>query len=128
MSLGRARDQENTLKVNIMQVAPIPAHFVLDGLHADLCPFDVYERLVTSGVQSSAMEHAQEFLRAAVVSHRGADKKPHVDIFAFVSPAVAGADHRMDLFPTINGVQQGAPAQAPPGLAVAHGMPFAQVQ
>ena len=92
LPLGSANSQENNARVNIMQCAPIPAHMVLDGFNSDLCPVDVYERLITSTAPSIAVEHAKKFLRAAVVKFRINDLKPCIDIVTFVPPPPQGAE------------------------------------
>jgi len=42
-----------------MQYAPIPAHLVLDGFNADLCPVEVYERLLACTIPSMDVDHAK---------------------------------------------------------------------
>ena len=75
-----------------MQCAPIPAHLVLGGISVDLCPVEVYERLLTCTVLSLAVDHTKDFLCAAVVGIRVSDPKPSHDIMAFVPPAPQGAN------------------------------------
>ena len=130
LPLGSANSQENNARVNIMQCAPIPGHMVLDGFNSDLCPVDVYERLITSTAPSIAVEHAKRFLRAAVVKFRINDLKPCIDIVTFVPPPPQGAeewakDRKTWFFPLVNTQHALNAAPFPPQL---QGMPFAQVQ
>ena len=135
LPLARALSQEGNPRVNIMQCVPIPAHLVLDGFTQDLCPVEVYERLISCTIPSIAVDHAKEFLRAAMIGFRLNDAKPAYDIMAFVPPAPQGADEWAQarvqwFFPTVP--LPPAPATGPPPAgplqAPAQGIPFAQVQ
>jgi len=57
LPLARALAQVANPRVNIMQCAPIPAHLVLDGFNEDLCPVEVYERLLACTIPSIAVEY-----------------------------------------------------------------------
>jgi len=135
LPLACALSQEGNPRVNVMQCVPIPAHLVLDGFNEDLCPVEVYERLLACMIPSIALDHTKEFLRAAVIGFRLNDTKPSYDIMAFIPPAPQGADEwaqaRMQwFFPTVP--LPPAPAAGPPPAgppqAQAQGIPFAQVQ
>jgi len=59
LPLACALTQVANPRVNIMQCAPIPAHLVLDGFNEDLCPVEVYERLLVCTIPSIAVDHAK---------------------------------------------------------------------
>ena len=122
-----ARAHEADPKVRIMKFAPIPAHLVLDGFEAELCPVDVYERLMAVTEVSAAVVHAQNYLRAAMITHRQADIKPSMDLLTFVPPPPAGAaawagNRIQELIPRVH-----PPAPVNPGVAQ-QGIPINQLQ
>ena len=90
----------------------------------------VYERFIASMAQSVGLDHAKEFLLAAVVKCTVADLKPYIDILNFVPPPPQGTsewakDHKTWFFLMAN--TQHAPT-APPLPPQLQGIPFAQVQ
>ena len=122
--LGRSVVRANnvTTSTNIMQVVPIPAYFVLDGLEDDLEAAVVYERLLQSTHVSPMRTHALAFLRAVLVGNfRQADDKPFVsgESFRRMIPSqgrIWGSTRFTNLFPTINSYAATNPsAQQPSG-------------
>ena len=112
-----------------MQVVPIPAYFVLDGLEDDLEAAVVYERLLQSTHVSLMRTHALAFLRAVLVGNFcQADDKPFVsgESFRRMIPSqgrIWGSTRFTTLFPTINAnAAPDSSAQQPNGTA-----PHAQI-
>ena len=129
--LGRSVVRANnvTTQTNIIQVVPIPAYFVLDGLEDDLEAAVVYERLLQSTHVSLMRTHALAFLRAVLVGNfRQVDDKPFVpgESFRRMIPSqgrIWGSTRFTTLFPTINAnAAPDSSAQQPNGTA-----PHAQI-
>jgi hypothetical protein len=97
--------------VSMMQLAPIPAHLVLDGLSTHLDAAVVYKRIQSCADQDEALLHASAFLRSVLLSFEISHNKPYttLDTFTNMTPSAARtwASFRFgELFPQSSPAQQ----------------------
>ena len=91
----------------IMQIAPIPAFLVLDGIGKDLDAAEVYERvLAADSTQTPMFTHLKEFLRACLNAHGATDNKPFTTQTVLMAPQTAdsrrwGREVFQRLFPAL---------------------------
>ena len=90
--LQRIRAHEANTKVIVMQIAPIPAFLVMDGINKDLDAAEVIERIMSlDNTDGEMYEHLNEFLRACLTAHNQNDPCPRIaqDLLLAQAPAVA---------------------------------------
>ena len=103
---------------SLLQIAPLPAYFVLDGFERSLDAALVYERLLACSHESDMLLHARSFLRTALVGpFRANDEKPFVSAatWSAMPPSLAKEwrqERITSLFPSI--FPSTPPATTPP--------------
>ena len=121
----RAHAESNT--VDIMQIAPVPAFLVLDGLVGDIDAVELMERIDALADATQAMyTHLKSFLLACLTSHNQGDKCPRMDTETLVRPTPPQArrwarEKFAKTFPALQPppVTQQAPAQGNGGHDIA---------
>jgi hypothetical protein len=73
---------------NIMQLAPIPAYLIYDGITSDVNAALVYERVLSlDNTDSQMFMHLKSFLLSCLCSHNAACNKPYVPHNLLLAPA-----------------------------------------
>ena len=75
-------------RAELMQIAPIPAYLVYDGVDKDLDAAEIVERVlnVTDHGNSDMYTHLLNFLLACLSSHNADENKPHVEDCDLIRP------------------------------------------
>jgi hypothetical protein len=112
----RIRAFEANSKHTVMQIAPIPAFLVLDGIHQDLDAADVLERVLSLDNHNGDMfAHIKCFLLACLTGHNVGDASPQLSQAVLFNPPAADARQWAtakfrDSYPTLVEPPQAAPA------------------
>jgi hypothetical protein len=88
----RIRAYEANNKHTIMQIAPIPAFLVLDGIHQDLDAAEVLERVLSlDNHAEETFAHLKRFLLACLTGHNMGDASPRISQAILFDPPAADA-------------------------------------
>jgi hypothetical protein len=91
VSRAKATETE-VIKADIMQIAPVPAFLLYDGIDNDVDAAELYERLLDlDDATAPVLVHLKHFLLAFLTGHNLGDESPTVLPGEFVAPPHADA-------------------------------------